>query len=88
MYAFEVSHTTDIARDATVLLDLTPIAERVFIVAPDNRRSEFEKLKGSAQFRSKIRQGTLRFISYIDLLALYDKAKSLQELLNKTGIKI
>ena len=43
MYAFEVSHTTDITRDATVLLDLTPIAERVFIVAPDNKRSEFEK---------------------------------------------
>ena len=45
MYAFEVSHTTDIARDATVLLDLTPIAERVFIVAPDNKRSEFENSK-------------------------------------------
>lgn len=45
MYAFEVSHTIDITRDATVLLDLTPIAERVFIVAPDNKRIEFENSK-------------------------------------------
>lgn len=88
VYAFEVSHTTDITKDATALRDLASIAERVFIVAPDNRRSEFERLKRSAQFRPLLRQGKLRFISYNELLSLYNKARSIRELLDKIGIRI
>ena len=88
VYAFEVSHTTDITKDATALRDLASIAEGVFIVAPDNRRSEFERLKKSAQFRPLLRQGKLRFISYNELLSLYNKARSLRELLDKVGIRI
>lgn len=88
VYAFEVSHTTDITKDATALRDIASIAERVFIVAPDDRRNEFEKLKKSAQFRPLLRQGKLRFISYNELLTLYNKARSLRELLDKAGIRI
>lgn len=88
VYAFEVSHTTDITKDATALRDFASIAEGVFIVAPDNRRSEFERLKKSAQFKPLLKQGKLRFISYNELLSLYDKARSLRELLDKVGIRI
>ena len=88
VYAFEVSHSTDITKDATALLDLAPIAERVFIVAPDNRKSEFEKLERSPQFRNVLREGKLRFIPYSDLLALYNRAKRLRELLDKVGVRI
>ena len=88
VYAFEVSHTTDITKDATALRDLASIAERVFIVAPDNRRNEFEKLHKSAQFRPLLMQGKLKFISYSELLSLYSKARSLRELLDKVGIRI
>lgn len=88
VYAFEVSHTTDITKDATALRDLASIAEGVFIVAPDNKRSEFERLKKSAQFRPLLRQGKLRFISYNELLSLYNRARSLRELLDKVGIRI
>lgn len=88
VYAFEVSHTTDITKDAIALRDLALIAERVFIVAPSSRRSEFEKLKKSAQFKPLLSQGKLRFISYDELLNLYKKARSLRELLDKVGIRI
>jgi len=88
VYAFEVSHTTDITKDAIALRDLASIAERVFIVAPSSRRSEFEKLKKSAQFKPLLSQGKLRFISYDELLNLYKKARSLRELLDKVGIRI
>ena len=88
VYAFEVSHTTDITKDATALRDLASIAEGVFIVAPDDRRREFEKLDKSAQFRPLLRQGKLRFLSYSELLVLYDRARSLRELLDRVGIRI
>ncbi len=88
VYAFEVSHTTDITKDATALRDLASIAEGVFIVAPNNRRNEFERLGKSAQFRPLLRQGKLRFISYHELLSLYSRARSLRELLDKVEIRI
>ena len=88
VYAFEVSHTTDITKDATALRDLASIAEGVFIIAPDSRKNEFERLKKSAQFRPLLKQGRLRFISYSELLSLYSKARSLRELLDKVGIRI
>ena len=88
VYAFEVSHTTDITKDATALRDLASITERVFIVAPDNRRGEFEKLKKSPQFKPLLNEGKLRFISYSELLSLYSRAKSLRELLDRVGIRI
>jgi len=88
VYGFEVSHTTDITRDATALRDLALIMETVYIVAPDNRRNEFEKLKKSTQFRSLLNQGKLKFISYSELIKIHDRAKSLRELLDKIGIKI
>jgi len=87
-YAFEVSHTTDITKDATALRDLSSIAEGIFIVAPSNRKGEFEKLKKSAQFRPLLKQGKLGFISYDELLELYRRARSLRELLDKFGIHI
>ncbi len=65
VYAFEVSHSTDITKDATALLDPVPIAERVFIIAPDNRKSDFDKLERSPQFRNMIREGKLRDSSHI-----------------------
>ncbi|WP_131160830.1 hypothetical protein [Aeropyrum pernix] len=88
VYAFEVSHTTDITKDATALRDLASITERVFIVAPDNRRGEFEKLKKSPQFKPLLIEGKLGFISYSELLSLYSRAKSLRELLDRVGIRI
>jgi hypothetical protein len=88
VYAFEVSHTTDITKDATALRDLASIAERLFIVAPDNRRNEFERLSKSAQFGPLLKQGKLRFLSYNELLSLYNKARNLRELLDRVGIRI
>lgn len=86
VYAFEVSHTTDIAKDAISLSDIASIAEVTFIVAGENRRREFERLRNSAQFKELLKQGKLRFISYDELLSLYNGARSFRELLDKVGI--
>lgn len=75
-------------KDATALRDLAAIAERVFIVAPDDRRSEFERLGKSAQFVSLLEQGRLRFLPYSELLNLYNKARDLRELLDRVGMRI
>jgi len=88
VYAFEVSHTTDITKDATALQDLASIVERVFIVAPDNRKNEFERLEKSVQFRPLLREDKLKFISYSELLTLYNRARSLREILDKVRIRI
>ena len=88
LYAFEVSHTTDITKDATALRDLASISNKVFIVAPDNRQNEFDRLKKSAQFKYLIRNGKLGFIPYSELREMYERAKNLRELLDKAGIRI
>ena len=88
VYAFEVSHSTDIAKDAAALQDLALIARKVFIVAPDEKGKEFEKLKLSTQFKSLIQHGKLGFIPYSELLDMYSNAKRLRELLDRVGIQI
>ena len=90
IYAFEVSHTTDVAKDAMVLKDLlwTINMNKGFIVIPDYREKEFEKLKHSSSFGDVIRKGKLGVITYSQLLELYKKGQAFIGFLNEIGIKL
>ncbi|GEM_PF-4875845 len=87
IYAFEVSHTTDVAKDAAALRDLR-VARRWFIVLPDERKREFEKLRDSPTFRRLIAKGRLRAITYSQLLELHRRAQALVEMLGEVGIEL
>ncbi len=85
-YAFEVSHTSDLRKDLASLMGIIDVVRKAFIVAPEERREAFNKLlQGRPYSRHKTR---LHFISYNDLAKLYDRTKSLKELLQNIGIEI
>ena len=85
-YAFEVSHTSDLRKDLSTLAGIADVIRKGFIVAPEERRKEFEKLlRGRPYSPYRVRLG---YLSYEELLQLYEKSKNLKELLDRVGIDI
>lgn len=86
-YVFEVSHTSDMKKDLASLIGIIKIVyEKAFIVAPENRREEYKKLIQTIPYRQY--RNKLGFISYKELIELYQKAKNLKETANRIGITI
>ena len=84
-YAFEVSHTSDMRKDLTVLVGMSGITNKLFIVAPEKRRSRFKDLVEGKPFRKE--KGKQGFISYKELVKLHKNLKELREVLDPLGIR-
>jgi len=86
-YVFEVSHTSDMKKDLASLIGIIKIVyEKAFIVAPENRKDEYQRLIQTTPYRQY--KNKLGFISYKELIELYQKAKNLKETADKIGITI
>ncbi len=84
-YAFEVSHTSDMRKDLAVLVGMSGITSKLFIVAPEKRRPRFKDLIEGKPFRKD--RDRLGFISYKELIKLYKNLKELRKLLDSLGIR-
>lgn len=67
---FEVEHSTDIQNSVTKFCDLQDFSCRFFIVAPENRREQFNKVMNRTAFKD-IKQ-RVRFSSYETILHQYE----------------
>jgi hypothetical protein len=67
---FEVEHSTDIQNSVTKFCDLQDFNSRFFIVAPQKRREQFEKVLSRTAFKD-IKE-RVRFSSYETILTQYE----------------
>lgn len=67
---FEVEHSTDIQNSVTKFCDLQDFHSRFFIVAPLNRREQFDKVMGRTAFK-EVRE-RVAFHSYESVLHQYE----------------
>ncbi len=67
---FEIEHSTDIQNSVTKFCDLQDFYSRFFIVAPQARREQFEKVMGRTAFREM--KGRILFHSYESVLSQYE----------------
>lgn len=75
---FEVEHSTDIQNSVTKFCDLQDYHSRFFIVAPENRHSQFDKVMERTAFRTI--KGRVLFSSYEDVSDQYTSMCKLQSL--------
>ena len=80
-YCFEVEHTTDIRIGLGRLAQLRHLYAKFFIVAPEERRSEFEANMERYPYRSM--RERFRFISYDELASLFEVAAPFHSLKTK-----
>lgn len=66
---FEVEHSTDIQNSVTKFCDLQDFYSRFFIIAPENRRGQFEKVMDRTAFKD-IRK-RVKFHTYESISAQY-----------------
>ena len=67
---FEVEHSTDIQNSVTKFCDLQDFYSRFLIVAPKNRREQFEKVMSRTAFKDM--KGRVCFHTYEDISKQYD----------------
>lgn len=67
---FEVEHSTDIQNSVTKFCDLQDFYSRFFIVAPRNRKEQFDKVLERTAFREM--RGRILFHSYESVLSQYE----------------
>lgn len=67
---FEVEHSTDIQNSVTKFCDLQDFYSRFFIVAPRNRKEQFDKVLERTAFREM--RGRILFNSYESVLSQYE----------------
>lgn len=67
---FEVEHSTDIQNSVTKFCDLQDFYSRFFIVAPRNRKEQFDKVLERTAFREM--RGRILFHSYENVLSQYE----------------
>lgn len=67
---FEVEHSTDIQNSVTKFCDLQDFNSRFLIVAPQNRREQFEKVMSRTAFKDV--RGRVDFHSYESILKQYE----------------
>ena len=67
---FEVEHSTDIQNSVTKFCDLQDFNSRFLIVAPQNRREQFEKVMNRTAFKDI--RGRVGFHTYEDISRQYD----------------
>ncbi len=84
-YAFEMSHTSYMRKDLTVLVGMSGITNKLFIVAPEKRRPRFKNLIEGKPFRKD--RDRLGFISYRELVKLHKNLKELRKVLDSLGIR-
>lgn len=84
-YAFEVSHTSDMRKDLATLISISSLTSKVFVMAPNSRRDEFERLLEAKPFSSY--KSKLGFIPYDTLKKLLRNLRDLRELLDPLGIR-
>ena len=72
-HCFEIEHTTDIVHGLDRLFQLKPYNADLFIVAPKDKHTKFEKLINSRIQYMKIKD-RFRFISYEELYNFYETA--------------
>lgn len=80
-YCLEVEHTMDILRSLNRLYQLRHFHIGFFIVSPEDRRSKFEIEMSKSPFRNE--KDRFHFISYEELIALYESASVFFNLKNK-----
>ncbi|GAH04758.1 unnamed protein product, partial [marine sediment metagenome] len=71
-HCFEVEHTTDINSGMSRLIQIRPGLEKLFIVAPEDKRRRYEQFMNRTPY--KLRRGDFKFISYEKLAELYETA--------------
>lgn len=67
---FEVEHSTDIQNSVTKFCDLQDFNSRFLIVAPQNRKEQFDKVMSRTAFRDV--KGRVVFHSYENILKQYE----------------
>ncbi len=67
---FEVEHSTDIQNSVAKFCDLQDFYSRFFIVAPRNRKEQFDKVLQRTAFRDM--KGRILFHSYESILSQYE----------------
>ena len=67
---FEIEHSTDIQNSVTKFCDLQDFYSRFLIVAPQNRRKQFEKVMSRTAFKEV--RDRVRFQAYEDIIKQYD----------------
>ncbi len=67
---FEVEHSTDIQNSVAKFCDLQDFYSRFFIVAPRNRKEQFDKVLERTAFREM--RGRILFHSYENVLSQYE----------------
>lgn len=67
---FEIEHSTDIQNSVTKFCDLQDFYSRFLIVAPQNRRKQFEKVMSRTAFKEV--RDRVRFQVYEDIIKQYD----------------
>lgn len=67
---FEVEHSTDIQNSVAKFCDLQDFNSRFLIVAPQNRREQFNKVMERTAFKTM--QQRIKFHSYEDIVKQYD----------------
>ena len=73
---FEVEHSTDIQNSVTKFCDLQDFNSRFIIVAPLNRKEQFEKVMDRTAFKEM--KGRIAFHSYENILKQYELMCELQ----------
>lgn len=67
---FEVEHSTDIQNSVTKFCDLQDFYSRFYIIAPQNRKEQFDKVLERTAFRDM--KGRILFHSYESVLGQYE----------------
>lgn len=80
-YCFEVEHTMDIQRSLNRLYQLKHFNVSFFVVSPEDKRNKFESEMNKSPFRNC--KDRFRFISYDELILLYQNGAPFFELKNR-----
>lgn len=75
---FEVEHSTDIQNSVTKFCDLQDFNSRFLIIAPQNRREQFEKVMSRTAFKDI--RGRVAFHTYEDISKQYDMMCAAREI--------
>lgn len=80
-YCIEVEHTTNVVNSLTKLYQLKQFHVDFFIVASEDKRSKYESEMGKSPYRAD--KDRFHFISYNDLISLFDTGSKFHILKNK-----
>lgn len=72
---FEVEHSTDIQNSVSKYCDLQDFNSRFYIIAPDHRRAQFDKVMERTIFRDI--KDKVQFVNYDTIVSQYEKMSAL-----------